>query len=712
MDIHTDSALVVAARDGDRQALAELLSAHLPLVHTIASRALHGHPDVDDVVQETMLRVVRALPSLREPERFRSWLVAIAVRQIRDRQRARQAHVARQQPWDGDTEPAGPDFVDGALNRLRLSVERQAILEASRWLDAGDRRVLALWWQELLGTLSRAELAGALGLTVAHTAVRIQRMRAHLTRARLILAAWRAEPRCAGLQVAARGWDGADAEPRWQKRLHRHVRGCPQCLAAGQWLAPTDTVLAHIGLLPVSAGLLEGTLTTIGTAWHAVPAGAGWWHRLVDALTAKPALTIGTATSAVTALVVVTTVLAPDGGDNAFAPPPSPAPATASATPFPAPTQTAAQTAAPSQSPAIAASDRIYLSPNGNDAGDGSADRPYASLAKAVSVVQPGQTIVARGGAYRASQPVEIATDGTPDRRITLTNAPGEAPVFDAAGIPEGKWFITQTAPYWTVRGLEIRNAPGHAYVCRSCRHNVFSRLSIHDNGGTGLLLRDAGTVGNEVLDGDFYRNHDRGGADGVAFKWGSGGGNAVRGCRFWGNVDDGLDLHEFTDPVTIDRSWAYRNGFDLWHDPARAEPGAGNGFRLGGGDPAPAVAHVVTNSASWDNAGYGFTESANRGALRLTNNSAYRNGKDGFAFFFSGSVFRHNLALANARDAVLAASAVQDGNTWNEAGWTTSALVDHDPGSAQGSRTPDGRLPTTDFLSNRRDAGVGAPMR
>ena len=130
-----------------------------------------------------------------------------------------------------------------------------------------------------------------------------------------------------------------------------------------------------------------------------------------------------------------------------------------------------------------------------------------------------------------------------------------------------------------------------------------------------------------------------------------------------------------------------------------------------GGGNPAPAVPHVVTASAAWDNTGYGFTESANRGGLRLTNNTAYRNGKDGFAFFYSASVFRHNLALANNREAVLAATAVEDANSWNQAGWTTGLLVGTDPSTAQRARRPDGGLPATSFLVNTRDGTIGAPM-
>ena len=67
------TATVIAARDGDQRALDALVAEHLPLVYNIVGRALQGHADVDDVVQETMLRVVDGLPRLREPDSFRSW---------------------------------------------------------------------------------------------------------------------------------------------------------------------------------------------------------------------------------------------------------------------------------------------------------------------------------------------------------------------------------------------------------------------------------------------------------------------------------------------------------------------------------------------------------------------------------------------------------------------------------------------------------------
>src|SRR5580692_3238935 len=80
---------VIAAQAGDARALDSLLAGYLPLVYNLAGRALRGHADVDDVVQETMLRVVRGIGGLERPESYRSWLVSIALRQARDQGRAR-----------------------------------------------------------------------------------------------------------------------------------------------------------------------------------------------------------------------------------------------------------------------------------------------------------------------------------------------------------------------------------------------------------------------------------------------------------------------------------------------------------------------------------------------------------------------------------------------------------------------------------------------
>jgi len=220
-----DPVRVAAARAGDQRALDLLVAECLPLVYNIVGRALDGRDDVDDVVQETLLRVVRGLGELRDPAAFRSWLVAIAVRQVRDREQARKASWHRRTALDAAEPLADPasDFATVTILRLGLTDQRREIAEATRWLDPRDRTLLALWWLEETGDIGRPELAGALGLSRRHAAVRVQRMKEQLETSRTVTRALGAAGSCAGLRELAEGWDGVPS-PLWRKRPNYHQR--------------------------------------------------------------------------------------------------------------------------------------------------------------------------------------------------------------------------------------------------------------------------------------------------------------------------------------------------------------------------------------------------------------------------------------------------------------------------------------------------------
>jgi len=271
-----DAVLVSAALAGDRHALEEVLRSCLPLVYTIVRRGMADHPDVDDVVQETVLRVLRQLPAMRSPAQFRSWVAAIAVRQVGTHLRRSGANAARTAGIEEALRIAderGPSEDETALG-VDLSRQRRQTERASRWLDAGNRALLSLWWLELAGELSRADLAAAVGTSVAHAGVRVQRLRAQLEQSRAAVSALEARPRCARLGEVVAGWDGRPG-PLWRKRVARHVRSCPACSRAAGGMVATERLLPTLALLPVPAGL---TTTLVGNAAAlpaAVAAGSG-----------------------------------------------------------------------------------------------------------------------------------------------------------------------------------------------------------------------------------------------------------------------------------------------------------------------------------------------------------------------------------------------------------------------------------------------------
>jgi RNA polymerase sigma-70 factor (ECF subfamily) len=74
-------AWVAAAQAGDQAAFTNLMKLFQRDVYGKAYSILRNHHDADDVVQETFLRVYRALPGFRGESSFRTWLIIIATRQ-------------------------------------------------------------------------------------------------------------------------------------------------------------------------------------------------------------------------------------------------------------------------------------------------------------------------------------------------------------------------------------------------------------------------------------------------------------------------------------------------------------------------------------------------------------------------------------------------------------------------------------------------------
>ena len=321
-----DIDLVIAARAGDRTALDELTRRFLPLVYNLAWRALGGGTDVDDVVQDVWLRVLRQLPGIREPHSFRPWLASIAMRQVSthlSRTTAASRHVAALEEATGRPDPAA-EVEDATVLRAELSVQRRQVRHAGQWLSADDRALLALWWLETIGRLSRADTAAALGVGVGHAGVRVQRMREQLEASRKVVAALDAAPGCDQLGTLVADWDGVPS-PFWRKRIARHVRSCARCTQATEGMVPTDRLLAGLVLLPVpmaltaavlAKGALVGKATgvALGAGTPAATAGGaakgGIVAGFVQAGLAHPVVAAVTAGTAALGVTLVTTGLA------------------------------------------------------------------------------------------------------------------------------------------------------------------------------------------------------------------------------------------------------------------------------------------------------------------------------------------------------------------------------------------------------------------
>lgn len=84
-----DPRVVAEAAAPPRPGFGEVARAHLDRLYGYCRRLAGDRSDAEDLVQETLLRAMRAYPDLRDLEHVKGWLFAIATNAWRDRARAR-----------------------------------------------------------------------------------------------------------------------------------------------------------------------------------------------------------------------------------------------------------------------------------------------------------------------------------------------------------------------------------------------------------------------------------------------------------------------------------------------------------------------------------------------------------------------------------------------------------------------------------------------
>jgi RNA polymerase sigma-70 factor, ECF subfamily len=147
---HDDAELLRRVADGDRAALVALYQRHAAMVLAQIGLVVADRGLSEEILQDTMLAVWRGAASFRGQSQVRSWIIAIARRQARDRLRRQRVSVVSdailaQRP----AEEPGPEEI--ALGRA----DAEAVAEAVRALGRDHREVLGLVFAAGL-TLSEA----------------------------------------------------------------------------------------------------------------------------------------------------------------------------------------------------------------------------------------------------------------------------------------------------------------------------------------------------------------------------------------------------------------------------------------------------------------------------------------------------------------------------------------------------------------------------
>jgi len=214
----------------------------------------------------------------------------------------------------------------------------------------------------------------------------------------------------------------------------------------------------------------------------------------------------------------------------------------------------------------------FYVATDGNDSHNGLAPArekgsrgPFRTLMRAARAVRAGDTVLIRGGTYRAGS--TWTADGTEARPITISNYGGEPVVIDGDGfkIPGGgNDVLLQVYGDWCgVSNLEVRHSSGYGVAVHG-RHCRVDNVYAHDNWGSGIyitgwhgLLVNCRASRNSLLN-EKFRPHEG--------TWGFGISacrhpqyTTIRGCTSWDNWGEGISTFE-SHHITIEDCVSYNN--------------------------------------------------------------------------------------------------------------------------------------------------------
>ena len=159
----TVASTVALAGAGDEAAFARLVAAYHADMARVAFVACGDRELAEDAVQSAWLVAWRKLRSLRDPERVRPWLLAVAANEARQILRRRRGPVV-----EIDIEAPGDPRGDPSAGIERIDLRR-----ALAHLSADDRALLAMRY---VVDLSSEELATAVGTTPSTARTRLCRI--------------------------------------------------------------------------------------------------------------------------------------------------------------------------------------------------------------------------------------------------------------------------------------------------------------------------------------------------------------------------------------------------------------------------------------------------------------------------------------------------------------------------------------------------------
>jgi RNA polymerase sigma factor (sigma-70 family) len=244
----SDAALAARLRSGDPDGFGELCARHVWGIHDFLARLVLDAAAAEELTRSVFERAWERRATLRDPERVRAWLYAIA--------HGMGMHGARARPVDSTEAAAGAHIETAAVGPDEAAVAQEVadlVWASASGLEPRQYAVLDL---SLRRGLTIREIAHVLDVPAARARVMVGRARAELGNAVRGLLVAQQRDQCASLAaLAPAGIEALAAERRLA--VDEHVRRCPVCGRLGGRLNDPSLLLPTLLPRPVPASLEE-----------------------------------------------------------------------------------------------------------------------------------------------------------------------------------------------------------------------------------------------------------------------------------------------------------------------------------------------------------------------------------------------------------------------------------------------------------------------
>ncbi|HSF87734.1 MAG TPA: sigma-70 family RNA polymerase sigma factor, partial [Acidimicrobiia bacterium] len=252
----SDGDLVRLALEGRQDAFSALYERYFPSVFDFVTRLLRNREEAADVAQDAFIKAMEQLPTLKNPDRFKSWIFTIAHRTGLNRIRSskRTATVGGSVDDDERATMAVAD-ADPSVDPEQMAAIQEAadiIWEAAAGLDARTYAVMDL---HVRHGLDSAEIAEVMGVSKGNAYTMVSRMKQSFSKTLstyLLVRKGRAD--CSTL-ASVIGPDTEQMTPDLRKRADRHVNRCDVCSDNRLFYMEPLKMFAALMLVPVPAGL-------------------------------------------------------------------------------------------------------------------------------------------------------------------------------------------------------------------------------------------------------------------------------------------------------------------------------------------------------------------------------------------------------------------------------------------------------------------------